>query len=321
MIDFIDEHKMRWGVQPICRVLPIAPATYYAAKKRPPSQRRLQDEYLKAQIERVWKANFKVYGADKIWVALNREGIKVARCTVERLMRELGIRGATRGRKVFTTIPAGDGTERPADLVQRDFNAPAPNRLWVCDITYVKTHAGMVYVAFVIDCFARMIVGWQASRSLRTDLCLDALEQAIWTRKEAGLGELIHHSDRGSQGGFNWSSQHLRDGGVSRWVPAGASRKSGRCAVTSGRQVGHRQLDERIEFVSGKRSLAGHRARRPRSKLVCRRRWGRDGSGSLVGCHRSSKPSSHADTCRSPNERKSRSFTPKVSGFGRSLAD
>ena len=199
MIHFIDDHKMRWGVEPICRVLPIAPATYYAAKKRPPSQRRLRDEYLKVHIERVWKANFKVYGADKVWATLNREGITVARCTVERLMRELGIRGATRGRKVFTTTPATDGSERPADLVQRDFNAPAPNRLWVCDITYVKTHAGMVYVAFVIDCFARMIVGWQASRSLRTDLCLDALEQAIWSRKGEGLDELVHHSDRGSQ--------------------------------------------------------------------------------------------------------------------------
>jgi putative transposase len=199
VIAFIDEHKTKWGVEPICRVLPIAPSTYYAFKRRPPSERALKDEYLKVHIERVWKANFKVYGADKIWVALNREGIKVARCSVERLMRELGIRGATRGRKPFTTTPAEHGTERPADLVKRQFSAPAPNRLWLCDITYVKTHSGVVYVAFVIDCFARMIVGWQASRSLRTDLCLDALEQAIWARKDEGLDELIHHSDRGSQ--------------------------------------------------------------------------------------------------------------------------
>jgi putative transposase len=199
MIAFIDEHKMRWGVEPICRVLPIASSTYYAFRKRPPSQRALRDEYLKVHIERVWKANFKVYGADKIWVALKREGIKVARCSVERLMRELGIRGATRGRKPFTTTPAEDGTERLADLVQRRFSASAPNKLWLCDTTYVKTHSGVVYVAFVIDCFVRMIVGWQASRSLRTDLCLDALEQAIWARKDEGLDELVHHSDRGSQ--------------------------------------------------------------------------------------------------------------------------
>jgi putative transposase len=179
MIAFIDDNRTRWGVEPICRVLPIAPSTYYAARTRPPSGRALRDEDLKAQIRRVWKANFKVYGADKIWVALNRDKIKVARCSVERLMRQMGIQGARRGRKPFTTIPAEDGTTRPADLVQRQFSAPAPNRLWLCDITYVRTWSGMVYVSFVIDCFARMIVGWQASRSLRTDLALDALEQAI----------------------------------------------------------------------------------------------------------------------------------------------
>jgi len=199
MITFIDDNRQRWGVEPICRVLPIAPSTYYAFRKRPPSDRTLRDEYLKSEIERVWKANFKVYGARKIHRQLNRDDIAVARCTVQRLMRQLGIQGARRGRKVFTTIPADDGTERPADLVNRDFNAPAPNRLWLCDITYVKTHSGMVYVAFVIDCFARMIVGWQASRSLRTDLCLDALEQAVWARRDEGLDELVHHSDRGSQ--------------------------------------------------------------------------------------------------------------------------
>ena len=199
MITFIDDNRQRWGVEPICRVLPIAPSTYYAFRKRPPSDRTLRDEYLKSEIERVWKANYKVYGARKIHRQLNRDDIAVARCTVQRLMRQLSIQGARRGRKVFTTIPADDGTERPADLVNRDFNAPAPNRLWLCDITYVKTHSGMVYVAFVIDCFARMIVGWQASRSLRTDLCLDALEQAVWARRDERLDELVHHSDRGSQ--------------------------------------------------------------------------------------------------------------------------
>jgi len=199
MIIFIDDNRVRWGVEPICRVLPVAPSTYYAFKKRPPSDRALRDEYLKTEIERVYQTNFKVYGARKIHRQLNRDDIVVARCTVQRLMRQLGIQGARRGRKVFTTIPAGDGAERPADLVQRDFSAPAPNRLWLCDLTYVKTHSGVVYVAFVIDCFARMVVGWQASRSLRIDLCLDALEQAIWARRDEGLDDLIHHSDRGSQ--------------------------------------------------------------------------------------------------------------------------
>jgi putative transposase len=179
MVAFIDENRARWGIEPICRVLPIAPSTYHAFKKRPPSDRALRDEYLKVEIEHVWKTNFKVYGGRKVYKQMNRDEIRVAKCTVERLMRQMGIQGARRGRKVFTTIPAADGTERPADLVQRNFSAPAPNRLWLCDITYVKTHSGMVYVAFVIDGFARMIVGWQAARSLRTDLCLDALEQAV----------------------------------------------------------------------------------------------------------------------------------------------
>ena len=159
MIAFIDDNRKRWGVEPICRVLPIAPSTYYAARKRPPSQRTVRDEYLKVEIRRVYDANFTVYGADKIWVALNRDKIKVARCSVERLMRQEGIQGARRGRKVFTTTPADDATARPADLVQRQFSAPAPNRLWLCDITYVRTWSGMIYVSFVIDVFARMIVG------------------------------------------------------------------------------------------------------------------------------------------------------------------
>ena len=199
MIEFIDSHKMRWGVEPICRVLPIAPSTYYAAKKCPPARRTLRDEQLKIEIRRVYDDNFKVYGADKIWAQLNRENIKVARCSVERLMRQMGIQGARRGGRHRTTIPADDAAPRPADLVERTFSASAPNKLWLADLTYVRTWWGFVYVAFIIDCFARRIVGWQASRSLRTDLCLDALEQAIWARKDDGLEELVHHSDRGVQ--------------------------------------------------------------------------------------------------------------------------
>jgi putative transposase len=198
MIALVDEHKSRWGVGPICTLLPIAPSTYYAARKRPPSDRALRDDYLKLEIVRVWTDNYKVYGADKIWRQLNRDGITVARCTVERLMHDLGIRGVTRGHRHVTTIPATDDA-RPADLVDRNFSAPAPNRLWVCDLTYVRTDSGFCYVAFVVDCYARMIVGWQASRSLRTDLALDALEQAIWTRRLHGLEDLVHHSDCGVQ--------------------------------------------------------------------------------------------------------------------------
>jgi putative transposase len=197
MIAYIDRHKDRFGVEPICRLLPIAPSTYYARKQRPPSARAVRDARLKAEIRRVYDDNFGVYGARKVWRQLHREGIPVARCTVERLMGELGLRGAVRGKTHRTTTPDA-AAPRPADLVDRDFAAQRPNRLWVADLTYVATWSGFVYVAFVIDAFSRFIVGWQASRSLRTDLALDALEMAIW-RRQAQLEGLVHHSDRGSQ--------------------------------------------------------------------------------------------------------------------------
>ena len=203
---FIADNRERWGVGPICRVLQFAPATYYAASTRPPSARELRDRELKPQIQRIWKENFRVYGADKVWAQLRREGFLVARCTVERLMRDLGLRGVVRGKTPRTTIGA-DRADRPADLVRRQFVAPAPNRLWVADLTYVKTHSGWVYLAFIVDVFSRFVVGWQASRSLRTDLALDALEMAVWARRGEQLQGLIHHSDRGVQSRFKGCSQ------------------------------------------------------------------------------------------------------------------
>jgi len=197
MIAYIDGHKDRFGVEPICRVLPIAPSTYYAAKNRPPSARALRDEELKAEIDRVHGEHFGVYGARKVWRQLHREGISVARCTVERLMGELGLQGVRRGKTRPTTTPDTSAT-RPVDLVERDFSAARPNQLWVADLTYVATWSGFVYVAFIIDAFSRFLVGWQAARSLRTDLALDALEMAIWARR-GELEGLVHHSDRGSQ--------------------------------------------------------------------------------------------------------------------------
>jgi len=200
VIVYIDRHRDAFGVEPICRVLQFAPRTYYAAKARQPSARALRDAELKPLIGRVHRDNFGVYGVDKVWAQLNREGVRVARCTVARLMRELGLRGVVRGKPKFTTV-AGDAAGRPRDLVDRSFVATAPNRLWVADLTYVRTWSGFVYVAFITDVYSRMIVGWQASRSLRSDLALDALEQAIWARSRAGqrLDELVHHSDRGVQ--------------------------------------------------------------------------------------------------------------------------
>jgi putative transposase len=197
MIAYIHEHRDRFGVEPICRVLPIAPSTYYQHSGRPPSARALRDAKLKAEIARVHAENFGVYGARKVWRQLHREGITVARCTVERLMGELHLEGARRGKTRRTTTPDA-ATVRPADLVERDFSASRPNQLWVADLTYVATWSGLVYVALVVDAFSRFLVGWQASRSLRTDLALDALEMAVWQR-HGDLEGLVHHSDRGSQ--------------------------------------------------------------------------------------------------------------------------
>ena len=197
MIAYIDRNRHRYGVEPICRVLPIAPSTYHAAQRRSTSARAVRDRQLKAEISRVHAEQFGVYGARKVWRQLHREGIAVARCTVERLMRELGLRGAVRGKTRRTTTPDA-AAARPADLVDRDFAAQRPNQLWVADLTYVATWSGFVYVAFVIDAFSRFLVGWQASRSLRTDLALAALEMAIW-RRQTQLDGLVHHSDRGSQ--------------------------------------------------------------------------------------------------------------------------
>jgi putative transposase len=208
IVSFIDTHRQEFGVEPICTLLQVAPSSYYAAKTRPPSARSLCDAELKVAIKRIWDDNYQVYGARKIWRQLGRDGIQVGRDRVARLMRALGIRGVVRGGKRCTTIPALLD-QRPADLVNRDFTAPAPNRLWVADLTYVATWAGFCYTAFVIDAYSRAIVGWRVARTLRAELALDALEMAIWARQHTSLDGLVHHSDRGVQGGFNRSSQHL----------------------------------------------------------------------------------------------------------------
>ena len=197
MSRFIDGHRDRFGVEPICRELQAAPSTYYAARCRPPSARQIRDEALKVKLRHVHAEHFGVYGARKLWHQLHREGVPAARCTVERLMRQIGLAGAVRGKPRRTTI-ADETVARPADLVQRHFGATTSNRLWVADITYVRTRSGFVYVAFITDVYSRAIVGWQVSRSLRSDLALDALEQALWSR-EGPFDGLIHHSDRGVQ--------------------------------------------------------------------------------------------------------------------------
>jgi len=263
VIAFISEHKdrrvdggLRWGVEPICAVLSehgcrIAPSTYYERLGRTPSRRDRRDSAVAALIaaQRDRSRFARSLGSRKMWLRLRGQGHDVARCTVERVMRAHGWEGARRGRRVRTTI-ADERAARPADLVQRHFDAAAPNRLWVADFTYCPTWDGMVYVAFVIDAFSRRITGWRAATSMTTALVLDALEHAVWTRARDGISDLaglVHHTDAGSQGGFNRSSRHLDHGGV-RWdavgsncrtrrrVHVGSGRRIGRC----GRRCGHR---------------------------------------------------------------------------------
>jgi len=215
---FIDQYRHLHGVEPICKVLQIAPSGYWrhAARIRDPALRSARakcDERLIPAIEQVWQANLQVYGADKVWRQMKREGIEVARCTVERLMRRLGLRGAVRGKAMRTTRP-DPKQPCPHDLVNRQFKAERPNQLWVSDFTYVSTWQGWLYVAFVIDVFARRIVGWRVSRSMTTDFVLDALEQAIYARQPEGDGRLVHHSDRGSQYLSIRYSERLAEAGI-----------------------------------------------------------------------------------------------------------
>jgi transposase InsO family protein len=216
MVSFIDDHRAKYGVESICTQLPIAPSVYYEQKAReadpvrvPPRLRR--DIVMSGQIRRIYQENFQVYGARKVWRQLRRDDIQVARCTVERLMRSLGLQGVRRGKRCRTTIPT-TSADRPADLVQRQFKAIRPNQLWVADFTYVATWTGFVYVAFVIDVFARRVIGWRVSRSMQTDLVLDALEQALWSRSE--IEGVVHHSDRGTQYLSIRYSDRLTDAGV-----------------------------------------------------------------------------------------------------------
>ncbi|WP_232549970.1 IS3 family transposase [Propioniciclava soli] len=281
MIAYIDSHKEEFGVEPICAVLSdanakIAPSTYYAAVARPPSKRAVADGELDERITDLFEANYGVYGVRKMWKALNRQVRLdehghpadepypgVARCTVARRMKALGLTGAVAGdhKRARTTIPGRD--HRPEDSLNRDFTAQRPNQRWVADITYVPTWCGFVYVAFVLDLYARRIVGWRVASTLRTGLALDALEHGIWTRQQGGrdLSGLIHHSDRGVQGGFNWSSQHLDRGGEwwrvrgsrgrrFRWVRGGSGVRIARCGRRCARPGGRSRL-ERCSVISG----------------------------------------------------------------------
>ncbi len=219
MIGFIDDHRATYGVEPICAVLPIAPSTYFRHRAQQAdvtkqSARARRDDILKVEIRRVWDANDQAYGPRKVWRQFRRDKIRVARCTVGRLMREMGLQGVMRGRAWVTTTQSQPALDRPADLVDRDFTATRPNQLWVSDFTYVATWAGFVYVAFVIDVFARCIVGWRVSSSLRTDFVLEALEQAIHARGGSAPAGLVHHSDQGTQYLSMRYTDRLADAGI-----------------------------------------------------------------------------------------------------------
>ena len=215
---FIDEHRGAYGVEPICKVLPIAPSTYHAhaARKADPSRvsaRAKRDAVLRPEIERVWRENFQVYGARKVWLQLGREAVAVARCTVERLMNQMGLAGTVRGKAVKTTV-SDRASPCPLDRVNRQFRAPRPNVLWVSDFTYVSTWQGFAYVAFIIDAFARRIVGWRVSRTAQAGFVLDALEQALHQRRPLRQDGLVHHSDRGSQYRAIRYSERLTQAGI-----------------------------------------------------------------------------------------------------------
>jgi putative transposase len=230
---------LRWGVQSICAVLielgvQIAPSTYYDQVHREASRREVRDEELKEHIRRIHAANYRVYGARKVWLALNRKGVAVARCTVERLMAELGLIGAVRGKARCTTI-ADPTAARPADLVGRQFAPPAPNQLWVADLTYVSTWSGFAYVAFVTDAYARRILGWRVAATMTTAMVLDSIEQAIWTRQREGIFDLkdvVHHTDRGSQYTSIRFSERLAEAGIQPSVGAVGSSYDNALAET-----------------------------------------------------------------------------------------
>ena len=219
MVGFIDDHRKVYGVESICAVLPIAPSTYFRHKAQQvdPTRRAARarrDDELRAIIRRIWTEHFQVYGPRKVWRQMGRENLRVARCRVRRLMREMGLAGAVRGRAWVTTTQSQPEPDRPRDLVRRHFTATRPNQLWVSDFTFVATWRGFVYVAFVIDVFARRIVGWRVSASLHTDLALDALEQAIYHRCDDTIGDLVHHSDRGTQYLSIRYTERLADAGI-----------------------------------------------------------------------------------------------------------
>ena len=302
---FVDANRENYGVEPICRMLPIAPSTYYEQKAREKDPSRLparakRDVQLRGEIRRVRQENFDVYGVRKVWRQLCREGRDVARCTVARLMREMGLQGAVRGRRFKTTKPDSSGA-RPMDLVERNFNATRPNELWVSDLTYIATWRGFVYVAFVIDVFARLIVGWRATTSLTAGIALDALEQALHERRLNPEDPLVHHSDRGVQYVSIRYTERLAEAGIEPSVGSRGdsydnalaesiiglyktevTRRRGPLAWSRGRRVRHPRVGALVQHATTLGADRKCRPRRVRDELLSvAGRLARDGGTQL----------------------------------------
>jgi transposase InsO family protein len=303
---FVDEHRGRFGVEPICRTLGVSASAYHQRKTGARSRRDVEDERLLGRIRELHAANYYAYGSRRMWIALRRLGEPVARCTVERLMRTHGICGAKRRGKPWRTTRPDPAARRRPDLVDRDFTARGPNELWVADITYLRCWEGVVFFAFIIDAYSRRIVGWQLAGHMRTTLVLDALRMALHQRGGGADVELVHHSDRGSQGGFKWSSQHLDDEEL-RWGSRGGVGLIARGGRRCGRRVGLRSRGVRIGNGSGRRSPTACRVMRRAWLPVCRRRSASGGFVRVAACHRSAGRRCRGAICRSSSARRSRS--------------
>jgi integrase-like protein/helix-turn-helix protein len=316
---FVDGERSRFGVEPICQALDVSASAYYERRSGRRSHRAVEDERLLERIRELHAANYHAYGYRRMWKALRRAGEQAPRCRVQRLMRSNGIVGAKRrGKPWRTTRPDPQALRRP-DLVERNFSASQPNRLWVADLSYLRCWEGLVYFAFVIDAFSRMIVGWQLATHMRTDLVGDALKMALGLRGPGADVDLVHHSDRGSQGGFKWSLQHLdRGGGAWDERRAGERRRRGgrRCVRRAVRRYGV------VSIVrgSGMRSRLAREVRMPPRRSGCRRRLAPGGFVRLVGCAQSAVVRSRAATSPSLNVRRSRFSGRRERAFARSPA-
>jgi putative transposase len=303
---FIDEHRERFGVEFICQTLGVSASAYHQRAKGERCERVVEDERLLERIREIHKANYEAYGYRRTWKALLRAGERVPRCQVQRLMREHGIQGAKRRGRPWRTTIADPNAQRPADLVERDFTAEAPDRLWVCDFTRLRCWDGVLYFAFVIDVFSRRVVGWQLAAHMRTTLVMDALRMALAMRSPGADVALVHHSDAGSQGGFNWSLQRLDDGEL-RWGSRGGVDLTGQGERRCGRRVARERRDVRIGSGSGRRSPPACRVIRPAWLPACRPRLASGGFVRVAACHRSARRRCRAATCPSASARRSRS--------------